>query len=149
MNDFANAAEVARRVLELTPSIPGRTTEKALIFLRNFPHGSCDLMAYATGGMLLDEGLGDWWVVTQREAASPTMHVWLEWRGDGKNPDFSIDTSAHQFFEIDEPFIGLGPTPARALFPDPVSAVRFSQLPGWWARDGDIALLEYVRSQWR
>lgn len=149
MTDFARAAEVARRVLELTPSIPGRKTDKDLIFLRHFPRGSCDLMAYATGGMLKDEGLGDWWVVIQSRASSPDRHVWLEWRNDDASPAFSIDTSAHQIAEIEEPFVGPGATPARRLFPEPVSAVRFSQLPHHWPRSGDLALLEYIRSQWR
>ncbi|WP_267419511.1 MULTISPECIES: hypothetical protein [unclassified Curtobacterium] len=146
MIDFAAATDVARRVLEVAPSIPGRFTDPKLIFLRNFPSGSCDSMAYAIGAVLKDEGLGDWWVVTQTDGTSG--HVWLEWRGEDGSPLFSIDTTAHQFAGIDEPYIGAGPTPARRRFSEPDAAVRFSQLPYYWARDCDLALLEHVRNYW-
>jgi hypothetical protein len=146
MIDFAAAAVVARRVLELTPTIPGRLTDPKLIFLRHFPAGSCDSMAYATGAMLQDEGIGDWWVVTQDNGES--WHVWLEWRADDGTPVFSIDTSAHQFDEIDEPFIGPGKSPACRRFVKPVAALRFTQLPSHWPRDCDLALLAHVRDKW-
>jgi hypothetical protein len=145
--DFDAATGVARRVLELTPSIPDRLTDPKLIFLRDFPSGSCDSMAYATGAMLHDEGLGDWWVVTQDDGES--RHVWLEWRADDGSPAFSIDTSAHQFVDIDDPFIGPGATPARQRFTEPVDAIRFSQLPYFWPRDCDLALLAHVKNHWR
>lgn len=147
MIDFDAATVVARRVLELTPSIPGRLTDPKLIFLRNFPNASCDSMAFATGAMLVDEGLGDWWVVTQGDGES--WHVWLEWRAENGKPVFSIDTSAHQFPEVAEPYIGPGDSPSRRRFAEPVRVLRFSQLPHDWPRDCDLALLEHVRSNWR
>jgi len=146
MISFDAVTDVAVRVLELVPSTPGRLTDKKLIFLRYFPRGSCDSMAYATGAMLLEEDLGDWWVVTQGDGES--LHVWLEWKDEDGRAVFSIDTSAHQFDEIDEPFIGYGPTPASFRFSEPEAAVRFSQLPSHWARDGDLALLKHVKNHW-
>lgn len=146
MNSISAVTDVAIRVLELVPSVPGRFTDKKLIFLRDFPRGSCDSMAYATGTMLLEENLGDWWVVTQGDGTS--WHVWLERRDDDGRSVFSIDTSAHQFEEIDRPFIGPGKTPASHRFSDPVDAIRFSDLPSHWARDGDVALLEHVQTNW-
>jgi len=58
---------------------------------------------------------------------------------------FSIDATAHQFAEVDAPFIGHGRTPSANRFTEEVSAVRVSDLSPTWPRDCDEALLAYVR----
>ena len=145
MVNLETAAGIAWRVFELAPSIPGRLTDPRLVFLRGFPSGSCDSMAYATAGMLFERGLGDWWVVTQVNDEGD-RHVWLEWRSETHQPLFSIDATAHQFVGIEEPFIGHGPTPSSRWFSEPESAVRFTDLADYWPRAGDVALLEYVQA---
>lgn len=142
--DFEAAAEIAWRIYELAPSVPGRRTDPRLIFLRDFPSGSCDSMAYATGMTLLEQGLGDWWIVTGGEPGC--WHVWLEWREDDGDVLFSIDATAHQFAEVDAPFIGHGPTPSADRFTEEVSAVRVSDLSPTWPRECDEALLAHVRA---
>lgn len=142
--DFEAAAEIAWRIYELAPSVPGRRTDPRLIFLRDFPSGSCDSMAYATGVTLLERGLGDWWIVTGGEPGC--WHVWLEWREDGGEVLFSIDATAHQFIEVDKPFVGHGRTPSAERFAEEVAAVRVSELPDKWPRDSDEALLAHVRT---
>jgi hypothetical protein len=142
--DFEAAADVAWRVYELAPSVPGRLTDKRLIFLRDFPSGSCDSMAYATGVTLLEQELGDWWIVTNSEPGC--RHVWLEWRDTDGEVLFSIDATAHQFAEIDKPFVGHGRTPSAERFTEEESAVRVSELSPNWPRDSDEALLAHVRA---
>ncbi|MBP2422200.1 hypothetical protein [Microbacterium imperiale] len=145
MIDFSAVADIAWQVYRLAPSVPDRLTDPRLIFLRDFPSGSCDSMAYATAAMLLQHGLGDWWIVTQGDGTS--CHVWLEWRDDDGSTLYAIDATAHQFPENTEPFIGHGPTPTAERFNEPVEATRFSELPHHWPRDAELALLDHVRTE--
>ena len=142
--DYKAVADIAWQVFELAPSVPGRRSDPKLVFLRDFPHGSCDSLAYATAAILYENGLGDWWVVTQSDGES--SHVWLEWRAEDGSPLFSIDTTAHQFLEVQDPFVGPGPTPTANRFSEPRTATRFSQLPHHWARDAELALLAHVKN---
>lgn len=144
MTDFDAAAQIAWKVYDLAPGVPGRRTDPRLVFLRDFPVGSCDSTAYATASLLLAAGLGDWWVITQSDGSS--WHVWLEWRDDKDRTLFSIDVTAHQFDETREPFVGFGPTPTAQRFDEPVTAVRFSKMADSWPRDAEIALLDHVRT---
>ncbi|WHE37796.1 hypothetical protein [Microbacterium sp. BDGP8] len=143
MTDFEAAADVAWQVYRLVRSVPGRLSDPRLIFLRDFPIGSCDALAYATAAMLLGRGLGDWWVIVQGDGTR--WHVWLEWRASDGSTLFSVDATAHQFSETPEPFVGLGQTPTARRFKEPVSATRFSQLAKSWPRDAELALLHHVR----
>lgn len=144
MLDLDAAARIAWQVHDLAPSVPGRTTEERLVLLRDFPAGSCDVLAYATAAVLSDAGLGDWWVIKQDDGTN--WHVWLEWRTDGGATLFSIDTTAHQFPEMREPFVGYGPTPTAQRFNESISATRFSRTSPNWPGDAGIALLEHVRA---
>jgi hypothetical protein len=101
------------------------------IWLKQMPKGSCSVFSFAVGATLLQRHGQRWLLVSRINATS--SHTWL--RGettDGRMA--SIDATIQQFDRIaQEPFIGVGTSPAEEHFPDSLGAdVWNDAVPPWW-----------------
>lgn len=87
-----------------------------LIVRSGWPAASCENVSAAIAVILQDRGLGEWTYVQRSRPGEVNSHAWLELRDLRGVTEFSIDRTLEQFPEWNEPYVGLGLTPAAHVF---------------------------------
>lgn len=131
-------------LVEVLETLPGRSEN---FWLEIFPVRSCSAASYVAGKLLAECGFGDWNFVEGLNERT-NGHSWLEWRQNGELPMplFSMDPTAHQFAEFDEPFVVADISPLSARFSSNRKDFLVSSLPDWMVRDLYVEALHDVRA---
>lgn len=82
-----------------------------------FPRVWCEWASVAIAELLEVRGYGTWDFVTAGETDGLSGHAWLELRDQAGALVFTVDATLHQFNGWDEPYVGVGVTPAVQQFP--------------------------------
>lgn len=123
MSELARWTEAVTEVTDLLRCYPDRVNN---MWLRDFPKGSCSVVSYAVGRLLL-ERYGEQWVLVSR-SGEPGTHTWLI-RDEAMGTPAAIDATLAQFPCIaSAPFVGRGQSPAEGHFPDFMGAPTYVAL---------------------
>ena len=133
-------------VMRSHPDVPNSFGEPGpVIWLRNYPSGSCDITSLTLASVLSDLGLGDWELVSAFDE-SGQGHTWLRLIIDG-SVSMSIDATLHQFSDWDAPWVGIGDSPAASRFINENHVYLFSEVPNWWPRGHEAEVAEWTRER--
>lgn len=123
MSELARWTEAVTEVADLLRCYPDRVNN---MWLRDFPKGSCSVVSYAVGRLLL-ERYGEQWLLVSR-SGEPGTHTWLV-RDETMGAPAAIDATLAQFPSIaSAPFVGWGQSPAEGHFPDSMCAPTYVAL---------------------
>jgi hypothetical protein len=151
MPDLEQLEELVPKIVEIMrshPDVPNTFGEPGpVIWLKNFPSGSCDISSLTIASALYELGLGDWELVSAFDERGQG-HTWLRLRVAGQIM-MSIDATIHQFNEWDEPWVGYGDSPAAARFIHPRHEYRLTTVPSWWPRGHELEVATWTREKIR
>ena len=123
MSEIRRWTEAVAEVTDLLQRYPNRANN---VWLRDFPKGSCSVVSYAVGRLLLERHEEQWLLVSR--SGELGSHTWLV-RDDTMGAPAAIDATLAQFPSIaSAPSIGLGSSPAERHFPDSMDGPTYVAL---------------------
>ncbi|WP_203579982.1 hypothetical protein [Microbacterium hibisci] len=139
----SNVAEWRSTVSEVESALLSYPARADNMWLRNYPNGSCSIVSFTVGSVLLQRQAQPWRLLSKFSGRH--SHTWLVGGTDGA-AQASIDATIHQFPELATgPFVGSGPSPAERLFEGYAgTSVAVNQVPQWWHHGETLDVYEWV-----